>query len=164
MAYPAAAGQGLYDTSTTQVHELGAVHSFKNSDGTMTLARYVSNGAGATLAAGKVVAWAGGEGEIGGVAATNLAPAQVAGGLAASCADGGFAWVIFRGKQTNLSAGTSTASSSGDRVVAYGAGLAQVAAATYNSTAANKWEVCGLLKAGDALAAGASNTVYWIWK
>ena len=166
MSYPVAAGQGLYNTSTTKEHELGAIHSFKNSDGTMTLARYASNGAGATLAAGQVVAWEGEEGVIGGAAATNTPPQLIAGGLAASMATNGYAWVIFRGKQTNASASASTASSSGDRALAWKAADLRVVAATYASTTDGYAHVsiCGLLKASQALAATASNTIYWVWR
>ena len=165
MAYPTAAGQGLYDASTTRVHKLGAVHSFTNSDGTITLARYVKNDSGSNIAAGQVVLYAGAEGEIGGVSAIGSPPAAVAGGAAVAMATNGYGWVIFRGKQTNASC-ASTTSSSADRYLWYGgtAAALQVAAATYATDAAYAASVCALLKAGTAPAASATNTVYWTWR
>lgn len=164
--YPAVSPQGLYETSTTKKMELGTEMAFRNTDGTLTLARYVKNDAGTTLAAGLVVAWAGAAGEIGGAVATNTPPQLVAGGLAASVADGGYAWVIYRGKQTNASASASTASSAGDRALGWLAGDVAVVAATYASTTAGyaNISVCALLKASQALAAAASNTIYWVWR
>jgi hypothetical protein len=169
--YPSAIPQPLYEASDVKRLPLGTVAKFHDSSGNPILARYMSNDAGATLPAGGVVARGGHHGHIGGAAATNTPPAFIARGLAASLAsvtggNGVFGWVIFDGLQTNASASASAASSAADRALAWQAANLLVAAATYASTTAGyaQVSVCALLKAGDALAAAASNSIYWVWR
>lgn len=169
MPYPAVTPVDLYDVSTSRKHELGTEMQFKDAAGEISIARYVQNISGATQAAGQVVAYQGKNGQIGGAAATNTPPDLIAGGLACSMASdstAAFGWVIFKGKQTNASASAATASSSGDRALAWVAADLAVAAATYASTTAGyaQVSVCALLKANAALATGGVNTVYWTWK
>lgn len=165
--------QELYTADTTRNHRPGTVGKFVDSDGRHILARYCKNDAGATLAAGLAVAGAGRPGEIGGSFATNTPIQLLLGGLCASLATNAYGWVIFQGLQTNASASASTASSAGDRVLGVGgvagaAGNLAVMAATLASTTAaytaGALSVAAYLQAGDALAAAASNSVYWIWR
>lgn len=167
--YPTpAAGQGLYEVSSTRKAKLGTVATFQTDDGIVE-ARYMQNQAGATLPAGGLVSYEPtGQGKIGGAFATNTPMNFLAGGLAASMASGTnqYGWVIYKGPQTNVSASASTASSAGQRVVFAKAADIAVAAATYASTTAGYGQisVVGFLDAGDALATGGANTITWFWR
>jgi hypothetical protein len=120
--YPEVAAQGLYESSNTPHHKLGARHTFDTTNGPAE-AIYCRNNNAAALLAGWVV----GQGVSGwgycdtaivvGVAAIDKA--CVLGGLAASMAassDGGYGWVIVRGPQTNAKLDVTAVLSAGQRV------------------------------------------------
>ena len=163
----AAAGQGLYEASTSRKVVLGTVHHFSDGTNGIVTARYMSNAATDSIAAGALVKYGHGVGGgvIGGAMATNDPAVFLAGGLAASvAATGGYAWVIFRGIQTNASATATLASSAADRVLEHnGAGIG-TAAASYATGAAGQALLVGILPNAGALAAAASNTITWLWK
>jgi hypothetical protein len=169
--YPAAAGQGLYDSSTTQVHNLGTEMTFSDSNNDPVFARYMQWAGGATIAAGKVVGidYDAGIGKIDTVIATAAIPQTIMGGLAASCDSTGYAWVIFRGRQTNASMAASYASLASARWLlpngsAALASEASGAAPALSSASLDRLQICAYQEDGTSNTTGANGNVIWIWR
>lgn len=170
--WPAAVKQGLYETSTTKFHDLMTEFAFTDpTDSAPVVARYMKNNSGATVAAGKVVA----HGQVYGEFVTAFSTAQnamwVAGGLAASCDSTGYAWVIFKGRQTNASAGTTYASSASSRALVPDGSAALISTVALYSTSTDfaipqVLNIVARLESGTQVVAStaASNTVVWMWR
>jgi hypothetical protein len=166
-AYPAAAGQGLYDASATPKHEPGSVHVFADSVGDPIWARYMTNGYTVSIPAGLQVAHGDTYGEFITVFVSNGNPAGIAGGLAASCTSGGGAWVVFKGRMTNQSMVSSAASVDGWyalRPNGSGGLISEYSATAWPAYATSDAQVCAILENGTSATTGSVNSVTWLWR
>lgn len=166
--YPEATGQGLYQPSSTQVHGLGTEAQFTDSDGNPVWARYMKNNNGtSSVAAGLVVAYGPSLGEFGSAYASTAHPSGLAGGLAASCVSGGYAWVIFRGRQTNASMNSSHASAAGMfflRPGAAGGLISELSSAAWPAWATTDQNICAFAESATSNTTGATGNVVWVWR
>lgn len=123
--YPApAAGADLYAVDqTTPPGRVGTIATFSTTNGDVT-AMCVRNASTASIAAGAAVRIgdAGKTGYVEIVDAASFSPGEVVGGLANSVGNstqGGYAWAIMRGPQTNALLAATLASSAGYRCLVH---------------------------------------------
>ncbi len=164
--YPAAAGQGLYESSATQKHELGTEYIFEAADGAPVWARYMSNGETTSVAAGLICAYGNTWGKFATAYASTGHYRGLAGGLAASCAVSGYGWVIFKGKQTNASMNSSHASAAGMfflRPGAAGGLISELSSAAWPAFATTDMNICAYAESGTSNTTGATGNVVWTW-
>ena len=166
--YPApVAAQDLYESSATQKIPLGTESVFPAADGTPVWARYMKNVNAASVAAGMIVCHNLYQGNFNTLMASTHHPNQLAGGLAASCAVGGYAWVIFKGKQTNASMNSSHASAAGMFFFKPGAagGMISFASSTaFPAYATADANLVAFAESAVSNTTGATGNIVWLWR
>jgi hypothetical protein len=172
--YPAAAGQGLYEASTTRKAVLGSMMSFDTDHGVVE-AIYVSNNNAASIAAGLAVGEAydvdGGAYGVDTAALNNVSAARARGvvqgvlcawvqGTATSLGGAGYAWAAYKGPITNAWLAASVVSNATSHVTVNSLGQLALQATSQGSVVSilGPDAIIGILGASDSTVSRASGT------